>query len=529
MRRSIATPGRSASSVLPALLPAMLALAGLLGGCRTVGPNYAGPPAAAAPQAPAFARAGDLPGAAVQPSRWWTALGDPLLDSLVDRALQANANLDVTRARLRQARAALRSAHANTLPNGTATAMVAHARLPDIGDKLAAAGSGASGAAGDAAGNAAAGAGSSLAIPSSLNLYSVGFDATWEIDLFGGLRRASEAAGASAEAAEAGLADAQLSLAAEVAQAYVGLRSLQAQIALSDQAIARQQRMLDLTARRVQGGTASQLDLVRLQTQLEQTRAQAEPLSVQLDASRDALATLVGQAPGALDAALAPRVPIDANLDGAVPLPPAEVAVGDPAALLKHRPDIRAAERTLAARTAQVGQAEAARFPRLTLFGFIGIGGTHPRDLTHLDDYSAIAAPQLSWNFLDFGRNRARVDQAEGVRLEAEAQYRATVLDALRDAEDALSRFRQRRTTVATVARAKAAAERAAMLTRARQQGGTANMIDVLDTERQLLAAAQNLAEAEAGLTTDFIALQKALGLGWVEAAADAPAVAKAP
>jgi outer membrane protein TolC len=153
------------------------------------------------------------------------------------------------------------------------------------------------------------------------------------------------------------------------------------------------------------------------------------------------------------------------------------------------------------------------------LLGLIGIGGTHLSDLTHLDDYSAIAAPQLSWNVLDFGRNRARIDQAEGVRAEAEAEYRAAVLDALRDAEDALARFRQRRTTVATVARARAAAAQASMLTLARQRAGTASLIDVLDTERQLLAADENLAAARAALTTDFIALEKALGLGWTDAA----------
>jgi NodT family efflux transporter outer membrane factor (OMF) lipoprotein len=473
--------------------------AALLGGCRTVGPDYAGPPAA--PPAAAFARAGGQAGAIpdAAPSRWWTALGDPTLDRLEEQALRANPNLDVARARLRQARAALRGAHADTLPNGTATALAAHARLPPAGARPGGSGSG-----------------GGFQLPPSLTLYSVGFDASWEIDLFGGQRRATEAAAASAQAAEAGLADAQVSLAAEVAQAYVQLRATQARMALAGAAVARQQRIVDLTRRRVQGGTASTLDLVRLQGQLEATRAEAEPLAAQLDASRDALAVLAGAAPGALDGALDAAGP--ATVD-AVPLPPASVPVGDPAGLLRRRPDIRAAERTLAARTAQVGQAEAARFPHLTLLGLIGIGGTHLSDLARLDDYSAIAAPRLTWNVLDFGRNRARVDQAEGLRAAAEAQYRAAVLDALRDAEDALARFRQGRTTVATVARARAAAAQAATLTQARRRAGTASLIDVLDTERQLLAADQNLASARAALTSDFIALQKALGLGWTAAA----------
>ena len=489
------------------ITPLLLLLTAALAGCKTVGKDYAGPPAPPqSVQAAGFARGGELAGGQAL-ARWWPALGDATLDGLVDAALQTNPNLAVARARLRQARAALGLEHANGRPNGTATAMAAHLRLPPLGDTL--------GGAGAAEGGAADDGGGGFAVPSSLNLYSVGFDATWEIDLFGGRRRAVEAAGAAAEAAEASLADAQLSLTAEVASAYINLRSVQQRIALSDAAIARQQRMLELTGARVERGTASQLDLTRLQGQLESTRAEAEPLQAQLDAYRDELATLAGLAPGALDAQLGQAAP--------VPLPPAQVTVGDPAALLKRRPDIRAAERQLAARSAQVGQAEAARFPRLTLLGLIGIGGTHPSDLTHLDDFSAIAAPQLSWNFLDFGRNKARVEQAEGVRDEAEAQYRVAVLGALRDAEGALSRFRQRRATVATIARAKAAADRAAELMAARQKAGTASLIDLLDTQRQQIAAEQNLAQAQALLTGEFVALHKALGLGW-EAGATAQA-----
>lgn len=489
---------------IPCLLLLGLGGASLLTACTTVGTDYAGPPAT--PQAASFARAGaaDMPAAAVDGkvlAHWWTQLGDPLLDQLVERALQANPNLAVASARVRQARAALRTEQANGKPKGSATALAAHAHLPTLGNGS----SNNNGGGGDGSNN------DSLSIPSSLNLYSVGFDATWEIDLFGGQRRATEAAGAAAEAAEAQLADTQLSLVAEVAQAYVNLRATQAQVALSNAAIERQQHALALALRRVQAGTASALDITRLQGQLETTRSQAEPLGAQLDAYRDELATLVGVAPGALDAELGAG-PASA---AAVPLPPASVAVGDPSAMLRRRPDIRAAERTLAQRQAQVGQAQAARFPKLSLMGLIGIGGTHVSDLTHLDDYSAILAPQLSWNVLDFGRVKANIAQAQGVREEAEAQYQSAVLGALRDAEDALSRFRQRRTTVATIARAKASADQAAVLTAARQRAGTASLIDVLDTERQQLTAEQNLAQAQAALTNDFIALQKALGLGW--------------
>jgi NodT family efflux transporter outer membrane factor (OMF) lipoprotein len=482
----------------------------LLSACASVGRNYAGPPAT--PHPAAFARAGygtGLDGPGEVAANWWHALGDPELDRLEQRALKANPSLDLARARLRQARAGLRLERANELPNGSATAIAAHARLPrNLPFSSGGQGSGQQ----SGQGGQQPGQGGGFALPSSLNLYNVGFDATWEIDLFGGQRRAIEAANAAAQAAEAGVADAQVSLAAEVASAYVNLRSAQQRLALADGAITRQQRMLELTTQRVQGGTASQLDLTRMQGQLETTRADREPLLAQVDGYRDALATLTGQAPGALDAEL--------GSTGAVPLPPAQVAIGDPAAMLQRRPDIRAAERQLAASNARIGVAEAARFPHLSLLGVIGIGGTHPSDLTHLDNFAAIAAPQLSWNVLDFGRNGARVEQARGAYNEAEAQYRAAVLAALRDAEDALARFRQGRVTVATAARAKEIADRAAFLMGARQRAGTASVIDVLDAERQQISAEQNLAQAQAALTGDFVALHKALGLGWEDAGA---------
>ncbi|PQO98744.1 RND transporter [Massilia phosphatilytica] len=451
--------------------------ASLAAGCTTVGPDYAGPPHVTVPTAfKAPTTSGGYP--AVSP--WWSQLDDPVLNSLLDRALGTSPGLAVAQARVRQARAVFQGERANQRPKGGMTVLAAHARLPSGGDGAQA---------------------------SSLDLYNAGFDATWEIDLFGGRRRAAEAAAASAQAMEASLADVHVSLVADIIQAYVNLRGCQQRMALSDAAIARQQRALELIGHRRQAGAASELDLARLQAQLETTRADAGPLAAELDAYRNALAVLLGQPPGTLDMELAQP--------GRVPLPPAAVAVGDPAALLRSRPDVRAAERTLAARTAQIGQAESARFPRVTFMGLIGIGGTHLSDLTRLDDFVALAAPQLSWNFLDFGRNAATIEKADALRDEAEAQYRIAVLGALRDAEDALSRFRQRRITVATRARARLAAEHTADLTRARQRAGTVTLIDLLDAERTQINAEQGLALAEVALTSDFISLHKALGLGW--------------
>ncbi|PTD19009.1 efflux transporter outer membrane subunit [Sphingomonas fennica] len=467
----------------PVLLPLSIAL--LAAGC-TMGPDYAGPQPLAAAKAPgaAFARADTGFSAEAPLARWWESLHDAVLDDLVRQALAANPDARVAEARLRQARSALRLERANGSPNVNAQAVYAHAHLPGVDF-------GGEGDSGD----------------TNLNLYNLGFDASWEIDLFGGQRRKVEAARAEAEAAGARLADAQVSLSAEVAQAYVNLRDRQERIALSRQSITMLEQMVDLARQRRDRGTASQLDVDRLEGQLEQAKADVAGLDAEQDAYLDELATLTGAAPGTLDARL--RTP------GALPLPPAAIAIGDPAALIRRRPDIRAAERTLAADTAKIGAAKAARFPRLSLMGIIGIGGTSFSDLTHLDDFAAIAAPQLSWSFLDFGRNKARVGQAEGVRDEAEAQYQGAVLAALRDAEDALSRFRNRRIAVATLARAEALATRTAGLSRDRYRAGTITLTDLLDAERQQLAARQRLSAAKAGLTGDFIAIQKALGAGW--------------
>ncbi len=489
------------------------ALLALSAGC-TVGPNYAGPPAAA-PRAVGthgFVRAGDAPVVATPPlARWWDALGDATLSAIEDRALAANPDLDSAAAQLRQARASLREQKANLAPKGSASALYAHAHFPGLNLESQSASGGTDGDTGQTGGQTA-GQTADSAGSSSLDLYNLGFDASWEVDLFGGQRRAIEAARATAEGAEASLADAQVSLTAEVAQAYVNVRDRQTRIALNDRSIAMQERMLALTRQRFESGTASRLDVERLDQQLDGARADVTPLSAELDAYLDELATLTGSEPGALDTTMATPLPL--------PLPPAQVAIGDPAGLIQRRPDIRTAERTLAADTAKIGQAEAARFPSLSFMGIIGIGGTRPSDLTNLDDFTTLIAPQLSWSFLDFGRNAAKVKQAEGVRDQAEARYCKAVLAALRDAEDALSRFRNRRATVATLARAGASADETAALAGQRYAAGTSTLVDLLDARRGQLDAEQNLSVAEAGLTGDFIAIQKALGLGWGSAAA---------
>jgi len=230
-------------------------------------------------------------------------------------------------------------------------------------------------------------------------------------------------------------------------------------------------------------------------------------VTAELESYLNALAALTGAAPGAVDPLLAGRA--------AIPLPPASVPVGDPASLIARRPDVRAAERNIAAANAQVGAVEAARLPTISFMGILGIGGPDVDDLLDLGNVSKIAMPQIQWGVLDFGRSLARLRQARSARDEAEANYRQAVLGALQDVESSLSRFGHQRRTVAALAQVAASADRSARLMRQRYDAGAASLSDALDAERQALEAERNLVAATAALTGSFVAVQKSLGLGW--------------
>ncbi len=465
--------------LFPSLMPLVL-----LGAC-TVGPDYKEPPAtaSAAGARGSFVRAQD-PTFASAPglAHWWEGLGDPTLDALEQDALTHNPDVDIAQARIRQAMAQLSARRADRMPSLSANATYLHAEVPGL----------------DGGGEA-----------SSLEFYNLGLNASWEVDLFGGSRRQLEQSRATLGARKADLADMQVSLSAQVARAYVNLRDVQARAALNARSIGLQEQMLGLVRQRFDRGAASALDIERLQAQLDNTRAQAQPLAGDIDAYLDQLALLTGREPGTLDAQLANARPI--------PLPPAQVAIGDPASLIAHRPDIRAAERTLAASTAAIGVSEAKRLPRLSFLGLLGLGGTSPGDVFDVDKLTALGAPMLSWSFLDFGRGAAGVRQSEAERDQAEAQYRKALLAALQDAETSLSRFGNARLQVASLARAEQSAARSAMLNDQRVSAGTSSLIDQLDIERQRLTAAIALSQGTAALSNSYVAVQKSLGLGWSE------------
>jgi NodT family efflux transporter outer membrane factor (OMF) lipoprotein len=470
------------------LLPVTAAL--MLAGC-TVGPDYHGAPQAAplAAKAGAFNRAppGTVSTAPVA-AAWWLALNDPQLNALIDTALKNSPDLHAAEARVREARAGLTEKQREELPKSSATAGYLRTRSPDLT-------------------SLEGGSSSSSSGGGPIGFYLAGFDATWEIDIFGGTRRAIEAASAEADASQADLADAHVQLAAEVAQAYVGLRDQQQRVTIGHESADLESRILTLTEQRRARGVASDLDVERIRSQVENTQASIIPLDAQVAESLDELAVLTGREPGALDSELAaPK---------ALPTLPATVAVGDPARLLRQRPDIRAAERRLASQNAQIGEHVADWFPKVTLFGDLSFSASDPGHLLRKSNYTWLGAPYLQWNILDFGRNQASVNQAKAGRDEAEAKYESTVLGALKDADVALSRYGHERQNDVSLREVESSATHAAVLTEQRYRAGTTTALDWLDTERTRYSAEQNRIQSDAQLINDYVALQKSLGLGW--------------
>ncbi|KQN90746.1 RND transporter [Sphingomonas sp. Leaf67] len=467
-------------------LPTIFIALFVLGGC-TLGPGYHGPPPVTAVTA-GFVR---MPGAATASSpslaHWWTSFGDPVLNGLEERALRDHPSVAVAEARLRQARAAALLDRANKLPKNSASALYLHGELPPTN----------------------LGLGNNDGGRSALDFYNLGFDASWELDLFGAASGTVRATAAEAEAAETEVDDARLSLSADVAQAYLKLRDRQARLNLARLSTRLHQEEFASLNRRVAAGTAPTLESQQLEPQIAQSNGNVRDLATECDALLNALAVLTGQAPGALDGELA------ATATTTVPLPPASVPVGDPSGLLRRRPDIRGAERQLAARTARIGVAEAARFPRVSLMGLVGLGGSKPGDVLAPSNISLLALPRLSWSFLDFGRNAARVRQATGARDEAEARYREVILQALGNAEDALSRFGRSRSGFGDALSSRATALAIAGRADRAFAAGTIRRQEMLEYRRKLLTAEDALLQAKTAVGTDFVALQKSLGLGW--------------
>jgi NodT family efflux transporter outer membrane factor (OMF) lipoprotein len=465
----------------------------------TVGPNYH---PLATPTPPAYQEAAGLPSASQQTpdlTAWWAQFHDPTLDSLVARALAGNLDVATAASKIRQAREQIIIAGAPLWPQVSGTASANNTMLSKNAgfSQLASAfgGSGGGGAKG-------------IGLPGTdFTTYSVGFDASWELDLFGQTRRGMEAARGRAEAQVWSLRDTEVSVASEVAVDYLTLRAVQQQIAVAEQEVDRQKQLFALIESRRQAGFDTRLETSQQRTQLAAALATIPTLEAQARAQIHALGVLTGQPPEALGAELTPVA--------ATPTPPPAVPVGLPSELLRRRPDVRQAERNLAAATADVGVAVGNLYPQINLTGSVDLISESLKTLVSANSLQTSATAALVQTIFDGGRNRANIRATKEARQQAYFAYQKAVLTALQEVEDALSRYgAEQRRNVQLRAEAEAAG-RAFDVADARYRSGLSDFINVLNTEGAVLTAKNQLAQSDGQLDQDLVSLYKALGGGW--------------
>jgi multidrug efflux system outer membrane protein len=411
---------------------------------------------------------------------YWRSLGDTTLVRLLEQALDANLDVQVAEARIRGARASRLEATLDFVPTVTAAAGYTRQRI----------------------------AGATFPIGSGSfpdqDIWDAGFDASWELDLFGRVRRGVQARGALVGAAEEDLRDVRVSLAAELARVYFELRGAQEQLAVAQRNGVNQRRTLELTRERLEGGRGTAFDTERALAQLSLTLGSIPPLEARVAAAQYRLGVLVGRPPAA----------VAGELDSIVPMPPlpATVAVAAPDTLIRRRPDVAAAERRVAAEHAFVGAAKADYLPRLNVGGSAGFTSAEFEDLAGDGTFRYAVGPFITWPLLNLGRVKARADLARSLEAEARAQYDQTVLQALEEVESSLVAYRTALGRVDRIREAAEASARAADLARLRFTGGVADFLQVLDAERTQLETENQLAQARTDASTAYAALYKALG-----------------
>ncbi len=443
----------------------------VLAACSTLGPDYVKPEE----KVPAVWSRTSSTTPMQDLSQWWQQLNDPMLTSLVESALQGSPDLHIAQARLQEARARRELASGNRFPTLTGGLAASRSRSNNI----------------------------------STSLLDAGFDASWEPDVFGSQRRNLEAASADLQASQASLHDTQVSLAAEVALNYIELRNAQARLRIAHDNLASQTETLQITDWRAQAGLATALDVDQARTSREQTRAGIPVLETTQAQAGHRLAILLGEPPATLHARLDTPV--------ALPALPDQVATGIPADTLRQRPDVRAAERKLAAETARIGSAMAERTPSFSLSGSFGWKAATLGGLGGAGTVVSSLAASMIGTIFDGGRISSRIDIQNAVQRQALAGYEKSVLTALEDVENALVAYANNRERQATLRQAAESARSAAMLARQLYESGNADFQKVLDAERSRLNIEDSLANAEAQGLTALIQLYKALGGGWQE------------
>jgi len=422
--------------------------------------------------------------------QWWTGFDDPELTRIVQRALDQNLDLAAAMTRVQQARAAARGAGAQRMPAGNlnASTTTIHQSTESMSGRLA----------------------SHLpGYDRNQNYYDLGIAASWETDLFGGLKKGAEAATAEAQAAEASQAGTRITVAAEAADAYLQIRGAQARLNFAKDQIATDQHLVELVQQRRDAGVASDRELAQAQAVLSQAKATVPLITVSLEAQLNRLDVLMGAQPGTYAAELTPVADI--------PDVPAISGFGTPMDLLRRRPDIIAAERMVAASNAHIGQALAEYYPKLSLSGIVGSQAVAPAHLFEQQGFQPASVVGLRWRLFDFGRVASEVQLARGANAEALLQYRSSVLHAAEDVEDAFSLLVQSENRRNEILREIAELQRVRDRSEESYAAGVIGLTDVLDADRQLLVAKDDLAVARESAARAAVGSYRALGGGWLQ------------
>jgi NodT family efflux transporter outer membrane factor (OMF) lipoprotein len=460
----------------------------ILAGCKTLGPEFI------KPEAPIAKQWVEVNESAVssnqdEVSDWWTVFDDPVLNSLVEKAYRENLSLQIAGIRILESRAQLGIAVGNIYPQAQQVrGGLTHIELSDNQPNI------------------------SSAADTSYRDADIGFDVGWELDLWGRFKRGVEAADADLLATIADYDDVLVSLTSSVASAYSLIRTFEERIAIARKNVEIQERSLKITNVRFENGATTELDVQQAKTLLLNTKASIPSLQIGLQQSKHALSTLLGLPPGNLEALL--------EGEGKIPSAAAEVAVGVPAELLRRRPDIRKAELQAAAQSARIGIAEGDLYPHFSLVGSIGLraGDTFNSnlgDLFQLNSIEAFAGPSLTWDIFNYGRikNNVRVQDARLQQLIV--NYQNTVLEASREVEDALVGFLRAKEQVGYLVESVKAAERSVELALLQYRDGVADYQRVLDTQQALVAQQDLKTSSQGNISTNLIAMYRALGGGW--------------
>jgi len=452
----------------------------IFNGCTTVALNYIPPKSALSPEWHAQLKGG-LNVQGIDPQKlatWWTTLNDSLLSQLIERAVSNNLDIKKALARVREARARRGLAKADLFPTL------------------------------EASGSATWSHNSNSALVSQNNeLYAASFDAKWELDIFGGVQRSVEAAKADLQATIEDLRDVFVSLLAEVALNYLEVRTFQSRLKVAEANLVAQNETYQLTLWRYEAGLSDELAVQQALYNLESTRSQIPTLRIGLEEAKNRLAVLIGEKPGSLPSELDELKPI--------PVPPMEVAIGIPADVLRRRPDVRRAERQLAAQTARVGVAAADLYPKFTLNGSIGLEALSISSLFTSAIWSISGGPKITWAIFKGGAIRQNIEVQSAIQEQYLIAYETAVLNALEEVENALVSYGEEQQRREDLWKATRAAQMAVELAQHKYQTGLTDFSNVLDAERSLLSMQDQLVQSEGKIASNLVRLYKALGGGW--------------